>query len=82
MSPEMEIVECESLERDSRGMSDHCLFEGISGVGMRLNRAGCVREVLKVGELDKKEKVIECLRKQKVDWNAVKEHKTSDMEKE
>ena len=54
-------------------------------VGMRWVRArwaGGDREVLKVSELGKREKVIEYQEKLEEKWNSVKEQENGDMEEE
>lgn len=53
-------IESFHFQKESDGMSDHYLVQGKLRVGMkgeRAKQAGCVRKVLKVSELDKREKI-------------------------
>ena len=79
------LLDVRVLRGESGGMSDHYLVEGKLKVGMRWRRArqtGCVREVLKVSEWDKSEKVREYQEKLEGEWNAVKERGNGDVEEE
>jgi len=66
-------------------MSDHYLVETKLSVDMRwtrARRAGGGREVLKVSEPGKREKVMEYQEKMEEKWNAVQERENGDVEEE
>ena len=79
------LLDVRVLRGEGSGLSDHYLVEGRLRVGtcwLRGRRDRCGREVLKVSELEKREKLNEYQGKMAVEWNAVKDQGKGNVEEE